>query len=98
MDITDDNVDFMQSIILPILESNIDGISEYNLISQLKDSLCNDEVENIFSDSSQLFSIHFLLFHCLYKLRIKLNSEKQAYLDINPLAIRILAYDVNIGQ
>ena len=94
MDITSENSEFMQSVLLDVLNKATDGISEYDLITQLKQTLFSEfDNENIFNDTSKLYTIHFILFNTLYKLRIKLNAQRKNHLDINPICIRLLPYN-----
>lgn len=74
------------------LENNAAGISEYDLISRLK-----EQGYFAFLKSSalphELFRAHFLLFHTLYLLRDKFFKEKQYQLNINVVKIELLPYE-----
>ncbi len=57
---------------------------QYNTLSKLR-----------FDQSEQLFQLHFLIFHSLYKLQQTLLDEKIGYLEISPLNITLTPYKEN---
>jgi len=81
-----------QKTLLEILHSHPAGISEYDLIQELKTSGCGVKVPDRLDDAQALFNLHFLLFHTLYKLRDQLHETKAGHLEIGPLSIRLLPY------
>ncbi|WP_165854953.1 DNA-J related domain-containing protein [Marinobacter sp. JSM 1782161] len=71
-----------------ILREQAEGVSELALIRQLQQPPWQllDSVD--FSEPSAIYPAHFLLFHCLYRLRDDLNANGEQ-LDISPMRIRI---------
>lgn len=68
------------------------GISEFELIQQLK-SRHSTHIPNLpLADKLVLFRTHFLLFNALYLLREQLWQAQQAHVDINPLCVRLLPW------
>lgn len=75
-----------------ILQKYSHGLSEYELISELRKN-----PEKLFDDvdlqnAHALFQTHFLLFHCLYLLRDQWLNEKKAFLQIDTMKIYCLPY------
>lgn len=75
-----------------ILKQTPEGIGEYELLQLLKE-------KGYFSFSTQrpapvldLFQMHFLLFHALYRLQLDCLQKQSAVLEISPLNIRLLPY------
>ena len=68
------------------------GISEFQLIQQLK-ARHSTHIPNLgLDDKLVLFRTHFLLFNALYQLRDQLWAARSAHLEIAPLCIRLLPY------
>ncbi len=73
------------------LQHHHHGISEYDLLQHLK-------TKGYFADLSQpatpdeLFRVHFVLFHCLYRLHDQLLQQQQGMLAIHTLKICLLPY------
>lgn len=67
------------------------GLSEYQLITQLKQQQWPLFIQANLSDALSLFRSHFVLFHLLYSLRDTLRSARQYDLQISPLCIRLQA-------
>lgn len=65
------------------------GISEFQLIQQLKAGCCPHIPCSNLSDPLELFRTHFLLFNALYRLREQLWQQQQAHLQISPLCIQL---------
>ena len=85
-------IDYLTEKIAIIIKENASGISEYDLITELRHDLEQQyEVLNL-QDSLQLFQIHFMVLHCLYKLRDSLLESQTACLQINPMKITLLPY------
>lgn len=77
-----------------ILKQMPDGLSEYELISQLqKDGnyFADAEAGYDVSDEVVLFQKHFLVMNALYHLQTWLLEEEGVYLSISPLLIKIQA-------
>ncbi len=79
--------------LLDVLRKYPEGISEYDLISQLKIKLDDLEIPDRLDDAQALFRLHFLLFHTLYRLRDQLHEDREGHLDIGQLTIRLLSYE-----
>ncbi|MNO80994.1 DNA-J related protein [compost metagenome] len=69
-----------------------DGLSEYQLIQQLKARHSTHIPHLSLSDKLVLFRTHFLVFNALYRLRDRLWAEASAHLEIGPLRIRLSPY------
>lgn len=78
-------IDFkaLQDYLLNSLQSQIDGLSEYDLLMQAKKSSAFPILEG--ENSVLLFREHFLLMHCLYKLQKQLESAGSYQLRIDPI-------------
>ncbi|MDR9436294.1 MAG: DNA-J related domain-containing protein [Thiohalophilus sp.] len=75
-----------------ILKQTPEGVGEYELLQLLKE-------KGYFSFSTQrpappldLFQMHFLLFHALYRLQLECLQQESAVVEISPLNIRLLPY------
>ncbi len=72
-----------------ILCTEFQSISEYNLIKKLQspphELLCHFSLR----ESHELFQVHFILFHALYRLRARLLKSNKGFLKISPLAIEL---------
>lgn len=78
-----------------IFSSDFKTISEYQLIKLLQSERYKTLTDLDMKNTEQLFQLHFLLFHALYKIQVKLISKGQGYLNISPLCI---AYDVILPE
>lgn len=79
----------LEAAVLAHLRQSPAGIEEHALLKALaRDGLLPDP----FTDSRGLFRAHFLLFHCLYRLRDRLRAEHAAELAIDPLCLRLQPY------
>lgn len=75
--------------LLQLLREAHEGISEFQLIQQLK-ARHSTHVPNLpLTDKLVLFRTHFLVFNALYRLRDQLWAEGAAHLEIGPLQIRL---------
>ncbi|UZE94660.1 DNA-J related domain-containing protein [Alkalimarinus alittae] len=81
-----------------ISQAECERISEYELIKCLQSGRFQILNKLSMSQSDQLFQLHFLVFHALYKLRIKLQSNKVGYLKISPLSIEVCALSTMISH
>ena len=72
-----------------ILASRADGLSEHALLKELAARKVTFFDEPYFSSPLGLFQRHFLLFHCLYRLRDRLRENGTGELTIHCLGIRI---------
>lgn len=78
--------------LLMLLRQTPAGLSEHQIIRQLKDGHCSHIPQLPLSDKLVLFRIHFMLFNALYRLRDRLWAERAAHLEIGPLQVRLLPY------
>lgn len=85
-------VDDLITKIEHILANTAEALSEYELITLLRDSHGGVFKEADLQNSFELFQVHFLLFHCLYRLRDRWLSENKACLQIDAMKIRRLPY------
>ncbi|MFJ3048986.1 DNA-J related domain-containing protein [Pseudomonas nitroreducens] len=78
--------------LLQLLREAPEGISEFQLIQQLK-GRHSTHVPNLpLTDKLVLFRTHFMVFNALYRLRDRLWEEGAAHLEIGPLQIRLSPY------
>lgn len=78
--------------LLQLLREAPEGISEFQLIQQLK-ARHSTHVPNLpLTDKLVLFRTHFMVFNALYRLRDRLWEENSAHLEIGPLQIRLFPY------
>ena len=86
----------LKSEIFTILESFPFGLSEYDLIQELKGS--TDLIaENYTETPLTLFQTHFIVFNGLYQLQLDLANNGDKYIEINPLRIRLLSMSAHCG-
>lgn len=78
--------------VLRMLHEHPSGLGEYQLIQRLRAAGCPWLPASTAGDTLALFRTHFLLFHCLYRLRDQLHGEQCACLAIGPLHIGLLPY------
>ncbi|BES71067.1 DNA-J related domain-containing protein [Marinobacter nanhaiticus D15-8W] len=71
-----------------ILREDDEGISELALIRRLQQPPWQLLEKVDFSDPAGLYPVHFLIFHCLYRLRDDLAPDGET-VDISPLRIRL---------
>ena len=64
-------------------------ISEYELIKLLRSGHYHTLNSLSMTQADQLFQLHFLIFHALYKLQEELLAKQAGFLEITPLCIRI---------
>lgn len=67
-----------------------EGIKEYNLVRLLKQENIAPFADSSLSDPLHLFHVHFLLFHCLYLLKSRMNHLGTGDLEIHCLKIRMI--------
>ncbi len=80
-----------------LLRNETGGVSELALIKALQSPPWQllDDVD--FADPAELYPVHFLVFHVLYRLRDALGGQGEC-VDISPLSIRITASSTVAGQ
>lgn len=77
------------SLILSGLQQHPQGLTEYQLISWLREQQHQVFVQADLQEPLSLFQTHFFLFHHLYRLRDALHAEQVGTLDIHTLSIRL---------
>ena len=82
----------IQDILYEILQDNEEGFSEYELIHMIKEDVFDEKTNALFNDTQQLFTVHFLIFHALYRLREQLWTSRMGHIEISPLNICIKPY------
>lgn len=82
----------LRAKLLEILQSHAQGISEHDLLKQMRSNLGVEEFAALYQDQLQLFQVHFVLFHLLYQLRDELLHKQQAHLEINTMRIKLAPY------
>lgn len=75
-----------------LLRAAPSGISEYQLIQQLKQQHSTHLPHLDLTDKLVLFRTHFLLFNALYLLRDRLWQSQAAHLQISPLCVQLLPW------
>ncbi|MDF3931730.1 DNA-J related domain-containing protein [Pseudomonas citronellolis] len=78
--------------LLELLRAAPEGLSEYQLIQQLKARHSTHVPHLPLIDKLVLFRTHFLVFNALYRLRDQLCAEQSGYLQIGPLQIGLLPW------
>jgi hypothetical protein len=80
----------LRAVILDILLTHTDGLSEFDFLK------CLGRTQPYFAtntlDTLALFQRHFMLFHCLYQLRQDLWASQSGHLVISALSIRLFPY------
>ena len=89
---TDQNANDVLAAIEKFLRAHPEGLSELQLIRQLRDILPASELVETAYNGLALFRRHFLLFHYLYRLQILLWHQQAGHLQISPLCIQLLPY------
>lgn len=72
-----------------ITQSEYQPVSEYSLIKLLQSERYHTLNNLNMGQADQLFQLHFLIFHALYKLQSELLEEQVGFLEITPLCIDI---------
>lgn len=75
--------------ILTLLREHSDGISEYELLRQLRQQGLFDTLSLAEQDELALFQQHFLIMNALYRLQGELSVEGDCCLQISPLLIKL---------
>lgn len=82
-------IEALQTPLREILDEHREGLSEHALLKALADRGLGLFGEDYFSSPLGLFQCHFLLFHCLYRLRDTLRRTGQD-MHIHCLNVRII--------
>ena len=89
---------YLENMILNILQERREGLREYDLIEVMASQGVEDFEGEFYRDNLTMFQRHFLLFHCLYRLRDRLLSHKEGDLEIHCLKIRLIPYEFEDTQ
>ncbi|WP_339079102.1 DNA-J related domain-containing protein [Pseudomonas sp. TMP9] len=81
-----------------LLRGAPNGMTEYDLIQQLKKRHCSHIPNQPLTDALVLFRTHFLLFNALYRLRERLWASQSGYLRITALDIQLLPFEGGYAQ
>jgi len=69
------------------------SLTEYELLELLKKRSRFSFIKCIFDNNLSLFHSHFILFHCLYSLRVTLQQQETGILNISVLSIQLSPYN-----
>jgi len=78
--------------VLGRLRERPDGYTEHELLKSLRAGRCAGLPTGPLADPLVLFRSHWSLFHALYALRERLLARGEAWLRVDPLAIRLAPY------
>ena len=85
-------IDILLAQVEQVLQTRTDGLSEFEMLKAIK-ALPDSQFEGLdMQDAHSLFRAHFLLFHCLYRLRDQRLAQQSGNLQIDVLCIRVLPY------
>ncbi|SDH37364.1 DNA-J related domain-containing protein [Pseudomonas panipatensis] len=91
----DDRLDLAEQLLV-LLRAAPQGLSEYQLIQQLKAGHSTHIPHLSLTDKLVLFRTHFLVFNALYRLRDQLCGDASAHLQIGPLHIRLMPWQPGV--
>ena len=80
----------LYNAISDIVMSQVNAISEFELIRMLQRPPYELLSSQALRASLDLFQTHFLVFHCLHRLRIEWQREGVGWLRIEPLALQLV--------
>lgn len=90
-------IDTLLAQVEQVLQTSTDGLSEFEMLKAIK-LLPDSQLEGLnMQDAHSLFRAHFLLFHCLYRLRDQWLAQQNANLQIDVLCIRVLPYHSKVS-
>ena len=92
-----ETIDLLTSLLGSCL-SNGDAFSEYDLIRWLQAPGQAVFREDALADTTTLFRTHFLVMHCLYRLRQQWLKEKRGLLKVTALQVQLIAADDRGGN
>ena len=87
----------LYNAISDIVMSQVNAISEFELIRMLQRPPYELLSSQALRASLDLFQTHFLVFHCLHRLRIEWQREGVGWLRIEPLALQLVTERVGAG-
>ncbi len=82
-------IESLQNLILDVLRDHPEGLREFDLIQALAERGEAGCKRHMGRDQLSMFQSHFLLFHCLYRLRDRLRASGEAELEIHCLNIAL---------
>ena len=85
----------LRGLILDVLHRHCGGIREFDLMEQLARRGVSHYSQPAGADQLSMFQRHFLLFHCLYRLRDELREQAAGELEIHCLNIVIVPQGAN---
>ena len=94
----EDQVTELLEILAILITENPAGFSEHQLLGLLQKSPYSFFASDALKDPLILFQTHFLLFHCLYRLKGMWHQQGRGLLEISALSIRLeVNLDFNIA-
>lgn len=81
-----------------IVLSRVSSISEFELIRMLQYPPYELLSKRALQANLDLFQTHFLVFHCLHRLRLEWWREGLGTLRVEPLAIQLVADSARVGE
>lgn len=88
----------LQEAISDIVLAQMAPLSEFELIKTLQQPPYELLSKQALQGTLDLFQTHFLVFHCLYRLRDEWQHSGLGWLRIEPLAIQLLSLDSLTGN
>ncbi|MBI3773578.1 MAG: DnaJ domain-containing protein [Gammaproteobacteria bacterium] len=85
----------LQQRLLGILRAAAAPMREYDLLQLLAQE--DDAIQADFKDEVAMFQSHFILFHCLYRLRDQLHGAQEADIEIHCLHISLQPHRAREG-
>ena len=77
--------------------ASADGQSEFEMLKAIRILPDSQLGELDMQDAHSLFRAHFLLFHCLYRLRDQWLEQQRGHLQIDVLCIRVFPYHSKVS-
>ncbi|PVY75378.1 DnaJ-like protein [Tamilnaduibacter salinus] len=96
-DALQDHLGHLMVAVETLLREHPAGLSELSLIRSLQNRPWELLGDIDFSDPARLYPAHFLVFHCLYRLRDELAPEGES-VAISPLLIRLYREETVAGD
>ncbi|RTE87546.1 MULTISPECIES: DNA-J related domain-containing protein [Gammaproteobacteria] len=87
------NKEAIQTAVETILLAQVGSLKEFELIQKLQSPPYEILSKKALHGELSLFQTHFLVFHCLYKIRQQWRKEQFLDLNIDALDIRLMPYD-----
>jgi hypothetical protein len=90
----EETLDILQTLLASQLLDG-DCYSEYQLIQWLKQPDPGIFQADALADSLTLFRCHFLVMHCLYRLRLQWLADQAGWLRIDPLTVQLFPWSAD---